>query len=63
MMYKCKKCKCKKQLNKCTTVLRDGKWVAKEAYCKKCKCYMKVKPEKGFPELIRTEPSLKKNNG
>ena len=63
MIYKCKKCKCKKELNKSTTVLRDGKWVTKEAYCKNCKDYMTSKPTEGFPELIRTEASLKKNNG
>ena len=60
MIYICNKCKETRKLTKATTVLRDGKWVAKEAYCNKCKCYMKVRPEKGFPELIRTESSLDK---
>jgi MinD superfamily P-loop ATPase len=63
MIYNCKKCKDKKELTRSTTVLRDGKWVTKEAYCKKCKAYMTSKPTEGFPELIRTEPTLKKNDG
>jgi hypothetical protein len=63
MIYKCNKCKYKIELNRSTTVLRDGKWVTKEAYCSKCELWMTSKPAEGFPELIRTEPTLKKNNG
>ena len=59
MEYRCNKCKDIRVLRKSTTIYREVKWVAKEAYCKKCECYMIVNPEKGFPELIRTEPSLK----
>ena len=54
-------CKCgeTKDLAKVTIVLRDKKWVAKEAECK-CGLYMDSEPEKGMPTLRRTEPSLTK---
>jgi|TARA_R110001583_G_scaffold43573_1_gene138675 hypothetical protein len=55
-------CKCgeTKDLAKATIVLRDKKWVAKEAECK-CGLYMDSEPEEGMPSLKRTEPSLSKN--
>ena len=54
-------CKCgeTKDLAKATIVLRDKKWVAKEAECK-CGLYMDSEPEEGMPSLKRTEPSLSK---
>jgi hypothetical protein len=48
-----------KDLAKVTIVLRDKKWVAKEAECK-CGLYMDSEPEEGMPTLKRTEPSLTK---
>ena len=57
-LYKCK-CGETKDLAKATIVLRDKKWVAKEAECK-CGLYMDSEPEEGMPSLKRTEPSLSK---
>ena len=58
-LYKCK-CGETKDLAKATIVLRDKKWVAKEAECGKCGKYMDSEPEEGMPTLRRTEPSLTK---
>ena len=54
-------CKCgeTKDLAKATIVLRDKKWVAKEAECK-CGLYMDSEPAEGMPSLKRTEASLSK---
>ena len=54
-------CKCgeTKDLAKATIVLRDKKWVAKEALCQ-CGLYMVSEPEEGMPSLKRTEASLSK---
>ena len=55
-------CKCSKEtkdLQKATIVLREGKWVTKEAQCS-CGKYMDSEPEDGMPKLIRTEPTLSK---
>ena len=57
--YKCK-CGKEKDLSKVTIVLRNDKWVAKEALCE-CGLYMDSKPTEGMPSLKRTEPSLSKN--
>ena len=57
-LYKCK-CGKEKDLSKATIVLKDDKWVAKEAQCK-CGKYMDSEPEDGMPSLKRTEPSLSK---
>ena len=56
-LYKCKCNKEEKEIAKATIVLRDGKWVAKEALCS-CGKYMDSEPEDGMPKLIRTEPTL-----
>lgn len=58
--YKCKNCGNTKELRKATIVIRDGKAVSKEAYCVKCQLYMTTKTNKGMPQLIRTEPTLRK---
>ena len=52
-------CECGKtmEIGKATIVLRDGKWVTKEALCE-CGKYMDSKPTDGMPSLKRTEPSL-----
>ena len=55
--YKCECGKEEKEISKATIVLRDGKWVAKEALCG-CGKYMDSEPAEGMPDLIRTEPSL-----
>tara|TARA_Y100000004_G_scaffold173316_1_gene211061 strand:- start:12448 stop:12630 length:183 start_codon:yes stop_codon:yes gene_type:complete len=60
MIFYCETCEAKKELHKIKTVYKDGQWITLEAYCEKCKTYMKSKPLEGFPDLIRTEPSLKK---
>jgi len=54
-------CECGKtmEIGKATIVLRDGKWVTKEALCE-CGKYMDSKPTEGIPTLKRTEASLSK---
>jgi len=47
------------EIGKATIVLRDKKWVTKEAQCE-CGKYMDSKPTEGIPTLKRTEPSLSK---
>ena len=56
--YNCQ-CGKEKDLAKATIVLRDKKWVAKEALCG-CGLYMDSEPEEGMPTLKRTESSLSK---
>ena len=58
-IYKCECGKEEKEIGKSTIVLRDGKWVCKEAECS-CGKYMDSKPEDGMPQLKRTEASLSK---
>jgi len=55
-------CECGKtrELSKATIVLREKKWVAKEAECE-CGLWMDSVPTEGIPTLQRTEPSLSKN--
>ena len=45
------------EIGKATIVLRDKKWVTKEALCE-CGLYMDSKPTDGMPSLKRTEPTL-----
>jgi hypothetical protein len=54
-------CKCGefKDISKATIVLRDSKWVTREALCK-CGLYMDSEPTEGMPSLKRTEASLSK---
>lgn len=47
------------EIGKATIVLRDKKWVCKEAQCS-CGKYMDSEPTEGLPNLKRTEPSLTK---
>ena len=56
-LYKCECGKEEREVNKATIVLRDGKWVTKEALCE-CGKYMDSKPTEGMPSLKRTEPTL-----
>ena len=58
-LYTCKCCKEEKEVGKATIVLRDKKWVTKEAQCS-CGKYMDCEPTDGMPNLKRTEPSLSK---
>ena len=58
-LYKCPCGESEKEIGKATLVLRDGKWVAKEALCK-CGKYMDSEPEEGMPSIKRTEASLSK---
>ena len=57
----CNCCQETKDLQKATIVLREGRWVTKEALCS-CGKYMQEleKDFDGFPNLIRTEPTLSK---
>jgi len=56
--YSCECGKEEKEVGKATIVLRDGKWVCKEAQCS-CGKYMDSEAAEGMPNLIRTEPTLK----
>ena len=57
-LYSCE-CGNTMEIGKATIVLRDKKWVTKEAQCS-CGKYMDSKPTDGMPSLKRTEPSLSK---
>tara|TARA_R110002051_G_C8397731_1_gene447949 strand:- start:314 stop:499 length:186 start_codon:yes stop_codon:yes gene_type:complete len=57
--YKCDNCKAKRKISKRTIKEIDGTVRVVEALCD-CGEYMKdTKEFTGFPNLIRTEPSLK----
>ena len=55
-LYSCE-CGNTMEIGKATIVLRDGKWVTKEALCE-CGKYMDSEPTEGMPSLKRTEPTL-----
>jgi hypothetical protein len=64
MKFKCNGCGSERTIYKTTTVLKNEEWVVKEA---KCSCeediYMEeilTDEHKGFPGLIRTEPTHRK---
>jgi hypothetical protein len=58
-LFKCNKCKAKKELSKTTLKVINGTCRVVEALCS-CGEYMEDTTEfKGYPNLIRTEPSLK----
>ena len=59
-LYSCECGKEEKEVGKATIVLRDKKWVCKEAQCS-CGKWMDSEPTDGMPSLKRTEPSLSKN--
>ena len=56
-LYSCECGKEEKEVGKATIVLRNKKWVCKEAECS-CGKYMDSKPTEGMPNLKRTEPTL-----
>ena len=56
-LYSCECGKEEKEVGKATIVLRDKKWVCKEAQCS-CGKFMDSKPTEGMPNLKRTEPTL-----
>ena len=58
-LYKCECGKEEKEIGKATIVLRDNKWVCKEALCS-CDKYMDSEPTEGMPSIKRTEESLSK---
>ena len=58
-LFRCDKCKAEKELSKTTIKLIDGSVRVVESLCS-CGEYMEsVIKFKGYPNLIRTEPSLK----
>tara|TARA_R110000823_G_scaffold141526_1_gene271374 strand:+ start:71 stop:262 length:192 start_codon:yes stop_codon:yes gene_type:complete len=61
-IYSCKKCKSEKEITRVNLIYLEDKkkWEAREALCD-CGNYMQSKNKNGFPSLIRTEKSLKKN--
>jgi len=61
MIFQCKKCGKQKKLLKATLEIFDEKIRTKEASCE-CGEYMQEveKDFDGFPNLIRTEPTLRK---
>jgi len=58
-LYSCECGKEEKEVGKATIVLRNKKWVCKEAECS-CGKWMDSEPTDGMPNLKRTEPSLSK---
>mgnify|MGYP003664047353 CR=1 FL=1 len=58
-LYSCECGKESKEISKATIVLREGKWVCKQAKCS-CGLYMDSEPTEGIPNLKRTEASLSK---
>lgn len=57
--YKCDNCKAEREISKTTIKIIDGTAQIVEALCD-CGEYMKdTKEFTGYPNLIRTEPSLK----
>ena len=58
-LYSCECGKEEKEVGKATIVLRDKKWVCKEAQCS-CGKWMDSEATEGMPSLKRTEPSLSK---
>ena len=56
-LYTCECGKEEKEVGKATIVLRDKKWVTKEAQCS-CGKFMDSRPTDGMPSLKRTEPTL-----
>ena len=58
-LYSCECGKEEKEVGKATIVLREKKWVCKEAQCS-CGKWMDSEPEEGMPTIKRTEPSLTK---
>ena len=63
LIFQCNNCGAKKELMKDTINIIDGKVRTVEALCD-CGEYMQEveKDFNGFPNLIRTEPSLEKKN-
>ena len=57
-LYTCE-CGNTMEIGKATIVLRDKKWVCKEAQCS-CGKWMDSEANEGMPSLKRTEPSLSK---
>ena len=58
-LYSCECGKESKEISRATIVLREGKWVCKQAKCS-CGKYMDSEPTEGIPNLKRTEASLSK---
>ena len=56
-LYKCECGKEEREISKATIILKEGKWVTKEAECS-CGKYMDSEPTEGMPSLKRTEPTL-----
>jgi len=61
MKYICEKCNNIKEVDKATIIVSEDKIVTKEAYCNKCDKYM-IDNDKfnGFPNIKRTEPTLRR---
>jgi len=60
-LFKCKNCGKEKELLRQTIIIINNKLVTKESLCE-CGEYMteKDKSFKGFPQIIRNEPNLRK---
>ena len=58
----CKECNKTLELMRATITIVDGSVITKEAKCTDCNKYMQEydKDFKGFPNIIRTEPTLNK---
>ena len=53
-LYKCECGEVEKEISKSTIVLREGRWVVKEALCN-CGKYMESEIVESIHDLIRTE--------
>ena len=62
-IFICKKCNSTKELSKSIIIIENGKVKTKNADCNNCGNRMQEvrKNRRGFPNLLRTEPSLTKN--
>jgi len=59
--YSCNNCKVEKEITRVKLIYLEEKkeWVVEQGKCK-CGEYMDSKDKTGFPNLIRTEKSLRK---
>jgi len=62
LIYQCNKCEIQKELSKVVMKVIDGRVVNIGTECPECGEYMQelAKDFEGFPNIIRTEPSLQR---
>ena len=62
LVYQCTDCEIQIELSRAVMKVVDGKVITEGTECPKCGEYMREIEKKftGFPNLIRTEPTLRK---